>query len=146
MGRVSFSALGSGFGFLDFARVKLGSSFFVIFQSILPVFGNKLAKFIKKIYFGLLGFLKKLLRSGRVGQKGLGSGFDPTHPYPTRMKEIQGKVSPYSILLPDKSSGNNFSVKYMYTGDTYIKYIIFHANNIKIGNFFLWNTYYDTTK
>ena len=85
VGRVSFSALGSGFGFLDFARVGFrvkeiwfGSSsghfFFCIFQSILAVFGKKLAIFLKKNYFGLLGFLKKLLGSGRVGQKGLGSG------------------------------------------------------------------------
>ena len=81
MGRVSFSALGSGFGFLDFARVGFrvkeilfGSSFFCIFQSILAVFGKKLAIFLKKNYFGLLGFFKKLLGSGRVGPKGLGSG------------------------------------------------------------------------
>ena len=34
-----------------------------------------------KLYLGLLGFIKKWLGSGRVGQNGLGSGFDPTHPY-----------------------------------------------------------------
>ena len=76
MGQVSFSALGSGFGFLillgsGFRSKKFGSGqarvkYFCIFQSILAVFGNKLAKFLKKIYFGLLRFLKKLLGSGQI--------------------------------------------------------------------------------
>ena len=62
VGRVSFSALGSGFGFFDFARVRfrvfeyfLGSpsgqarvKFFCIFQSILARSGKKLAIFLKK--------------------------------------------------------------------------------------------------
>ena len=33
-----------------------------------------------KLYLGLLGFIKKLFGSGRVGQNSLGSGFGPTHP------------------------------------------------------------------
>merc|ERR1711894_596557 len=86
--RVSFSALGSGFGSKKFGSGQAQINFFCIFQSILAVFGKKLAIFLKKNFFGLLGFLKKLLGSGwpkrpRVGSN-FGSGFDPTHPYRRR--------------------------------------------------------------
>ena len=90
VGQVSFSALGSGFGFLDFARVgfrvKLRSNFFFIFQSILAVFGKKISNISLKKLPWVTRVLEKTARVGSGWPKrpwvgsNFGSGFDPTHP------------------------------------------------------------------
>ena len=91
MGRVSFSALGSGFGFLDFARVGFGSSSGQIFLHFSVNFGciwQQISKISQKNLFRVTRVLEKIawvgsgwLKRPRVGSN-FGSGFDPTHPYP----------------------------------------------------------------
>ena len=97
VGRVSFSALGSGFGFLDFARVGFrvkeiwfGSSSGQIFLHFSVNFGciwQKISNISQKKVLRVTRVLEKVARVGsgwpkrpRVGSN-LGSGFDPTHPY-----------------------------------------------------------------
>ena len=96
MGRVSFSTLGSGFEFLDFAQVGFrvkeiwfGSSSGQIFLHFSVNFGciwQKISNISQKKLLRVTRVLEKVARVGlgwpkrpRVGSN-FGSGFDPTHP------------------------------------------------------------------
>ena len=78
--------MGSGFGSKKFGSGQAQINFFCIFQSILAVFGKKLAIFLKKKLLRVTRVHEKVARVGsgrpkrpRVGSN-FGSGFDPTHP------------------------------------------------------------------
>ena len=92
VGRVCFSAFGSGFGFLDFARVKeiwFGSSSGQIFLHFSVNFGciwQKISNISQKKLLRVTRVLEKVARVGsgwpkrpRVGSN-CGLGFDLTHP------------------------------------------------------------------
>ena len=70
----------SGLRLTKFGSGQVWVQFFLIFNSKMLVFDKKLTLFIKKNLFGLLGSLKNLFGLDRVNQKGLGLGFDLTHP------------------------------------------------------------------
>ena len=77
-----FCPVGLGFGFLDiFSWVVKSFPFDSQFwlDLVKRHFLHQLFGLCKKIYI-IMALLKKMLRMGRVGKKGLRLGFDPSHP------------------------------------------------------------------